>query len=236
MQQRVFRRHGLERAVGMPEAVADGEQATPVVAGKGFVVSVEIGNVGEGRRQAILLRSPQAGADGKLDFAQALREGELLLVAKTLVVENEHRVTIHYRVDGSNIRRRQGLRQIDAIDLGCEAGADLGHAKAHEGLLPHGWRCGNSKFADLRCHLASVARRSPRPWEGRKVASPRPVTTGTLVPLKVAPPPQPSPARDVAGSRAWRRRSGARGLERRARERRGSSEFLHRLGAAPGKP
>jgi hypothetical protein len=42
----------------MPEAVANGEQATAVVARKGFVVLVEIGNVGKCRRQAILLRSP----------------------------------------------------------------------------------------------------------------------------------------------------------------------------------
>src|SRR5262245_4948585 len=103
MQQRVFRRHGLERAVGMPEAVADGEQATPVLACKGFVVSVEIGNVGKGRRQAILLRSPQAGADGKLDLAQALREGELLLVGEPLPVKDEDCVAVHSPVNGGQI-------------------------------------------------------------------------------------------------------------------------------------
>ena len=59
---------------------------------------------------------------------------------------------------------------------------------------------------------------------------------GTLAPLKPSPPSPPGRVRDVAGTHAWRRRSTARGLRRRGRERRGSWEFLHRSDAAPGKP
>ena len=78
----------------------------------------------------------QAGADGELEGAEALREGELLLVGEILVVEYEHGVPVHAGVNGGNVVRRQRLREIDAVDLSSEAGADLTNGKGHGGVLP----------------------------------------------------------------------------------------------------
>src|SRR5256712_9505268 len=58
----------------------------PVVPGEHLVVLVEIGHVGEGGGQAVLLRRAQARADRVLELTQAAAEGELLLVVDRLVM------------------------------------------------------------------------------------------------------------------------------------------------------
>src|SRR5215813_4894603 len=124
----------------MPKAVANGKQPPAVIASEWLVVLIEIGNVGEGWGQTIFIRSAQTCADGELDRAQTLGEGQLLLVAKILIVENQHRIAVHARMDGLDIRRRQRLGQINAIDVSDKAGADLADGKGHDGILPRGWR------------------------------------------------------------------------------------------------
>ena len=130
--------HDLERAVGVPEAIADGEQPPPVIACERLVVLVEIGHVREGRWQAMILGRAQAGADRVLDVAETLREGELLLVVDVLVVKDQHRVLVHAGVDGVGIGLGQRLRYVDAVDLACEAGADLADRDGHLLGLPIG--------------------------------------------------------------------------------------------------
>ena len=83
----------------MPQAVADGEEPPAIVPCVRSVVLVEVGDVGEGGGQAVLVRRAQARADGVLDVAQAAGEGELLLVVELLVVEHQHRVPVHAGVD-----------------------------------------------------------------------------------------------------------------------------------------
>ena len=72
----------------MPESIADGEQPATIVTGEHLVVLVEVGHVGERRRQAVFVRRAQARADGQLDLAEALGEGQLLVVVDRLAVED----------------------------------------------------------------------------------------------------------------------------------------------------
>ena len=105
VQQRVLRRDHLERAVGVPESIAEGEQPAAIVTGEHLVVLVEIGHVGEGGGQPILVRSPQARADRELDLAEATGEGQLLRVVDRLAVEDQHGVPVHRSVDRLDLVR-----------------------------------------------------------------------------------------------------------------------------------
>src|SRR6516225_12147756 len=87
VQQRIFGGYHLEGAVGVPEPVPDGEEPSPILPSERLVVLVEVGYVGEGRGEAILVSCAQPRADGFLELAQAPREGELPCVVDELVVE-----------------------------------------------------------------------------------------------------------------------------------------------------
>src|SRR4029453_15196364 len=136
VQDRVFRGPRLERAVGVPEAVAQGEETRARVAGEHLVVRVDVGHVREGGGQTV--RLPQAGADGVLDLAEAQRERELLLLGDGAAVEHQHRVLVHRGVDVLRVSRGEGSGEIEALDLRGEARADLsggGHAGVPSGEL-----------------------------------------------------------------------------------------------------
>ena len=117
----------------MPQAVADGEQPAPVVACEGRIVPVEVGDVGEGRGQPVVLRGPQARTDGMLEVAQALGEGELLGIVDLLVVEHEDRVGVHAGMDGGHLRGRERLTHVETVDLGGEGGAERADGERHVG-------------------------------------------------------------------------------------------------------
>src|SRR5438094_670239 len=135
VQQRVLRRDRLERAVGVPEAVADGEEPAPVVAREHLMMLVEVRYVGERGRQAVLVRRPQARADRVLELAQAAAEGQLLGVVDALVAEHEHRVLVHPGVDRRHLVRRERLAEVEPLDFGGEARADLTRRDGH-GIIP----------------------------------------------------------------------------------------------------
>jgi hypothetical protein len=135
VEQRVFRRDDFERAVRVPETVADGEEPPPIVPRVHAIVLVEIGDVGERRRQAVLVRRAQAGPDRVLDLPQAPGEGELLLVAQRLIVEHEHGVAVHAVVDPCDLLLGERLGQVDAVDLGGEAWTDLAGLDGHSSRL-----------------------------------------------------------------------------------------------------
>ncbi len=115
----------------------------------GLLSLSEVGHVGECRRQAIFLGAPQAGADGKLDGAEALGEGELLLVGEVLIVEDEDPVLVHAGVNFGDDLFRQGPRQVDAVNLAGEARANLSDGQGHDREL----HCGRPRVApgDRRC-------------------------------------------------------------------------------------
>src|SRR3989454_7851065 len=136
VQDRVLRRDHLERAVGMPQPVADREQSPPVVPREDVVVLVEVGHVGEGRRQPVLVGSAQAGADRVLELTEAPAEGELLLVVELLIVEDEHGVLVHPGMDRLDVGGGERPREVDTVDFSGETGADLASRDGHRRQPP----------------------------------------------------------------------------------------------------
>src|SRR3989454_11351448 len=108
----------------------------PVVPGEGLVVLVEIGHVGEGGGEAVLLRRAQARADRVLELTQTAAERELLLVVDLLVVEDQDGVRVHSGMDRRHVFRGEGVGHVDAFDFGGEARADLARDDGHGGGLP----------------------------------------------------------------------------------------------------
>ena len=117
----------------MPQPVADREQPAAVVARHRPVVLVEVGDVGEGGRQPVLVGGAQAGVQRQLDLAEAAGEGELLLVVDVLVVEHQHRVSVHAGMDRGDLGGGEGAAHVDAGDLAGKARADLADGDGHGG-------------------------------------------------------------------------------------------------------
>src|SRR5438046_4203713 len=136
VQDRVLRRDHLERAVGVPQPVADREQSPPVVPREDVVVLVEVGHVGEGRRQPVLVGSAQAGADCVLELTEAPAEGELLLVGELLIVEDEHGVLVHPGMDRLDVGGGERPREVDTADFSGETGTDLASRDGHRRQPP----------------------------------------------------------------------------------------------------
>src|SRR4029453_105634 len=78
----------------------------------------------------------QARVRGLLELAQALGEGELLVVGDVLIMENQHRVLVHAGVNRRHLVCSQGLGHVDAFDLGGEAQTDLAGDDGHVENLP----------------------------------------------------------------------------------------------------
>jgi hypothetical protein len=119
----------------MPEPIADGEQPAAIVARERRVVAIEIGDVGEGRRQAVLGRGAQTGPDGVLDLAQAPGEGELLGIIDVLLAKHQHGVAVHAGVDRCHLVLGERLAHVDALDLARKTRADLADGDGHWRIL-----------------------------------------------------------------------------------------------------
>src|SRR6476661_5596720 len=144
MQQRVFGRGRLERAVGVPQAVADREQPPPIVAGERLVVLVEVRDIGKRRWETVFARQAQARPDRQLDLAETAGEGELLLVIDVLIAEDEDSVPVHTGMNVGDLFRRERPAHVDAFDLTGETWADLADPDGH-------WRA----FFDCSSGMAS---------------------------------------------------------------------------------
>ena len=120
-QQRILGRHRLERAVGMPELVAQPEQAAAVVARQHLVVLVEVGDVVQVHAHAPVLAGGDV-AGGLLERAQAAAEDELLVVVDLLVVEHQHAEAVHAGMDGRDLVLRQRTREVEARHVTGEEG------------------------------------------------------------------------------------------------------------------
>src|SRR6266576_3644506 len=130
-QQRIFCRYGAERAVRVPELVAEVEHPPPVVARKKRVVLADVGNISHFDRQPPVLRPGDIAADRTLDLTEIAAEGELLLIRDVLVVEGEHRVFVHAGLDRCDLIARQWLPEVDARDLADEDRMDLANTDGH---------------------------------------------------------------------------------------------------------
>ena len=102
-QQRILGRDRPERAVRVPQHVAEVEQALAAVAGQRLVVLAEVGDVVHAGRQALVLRLGDVAAARVLDRAEVERERHLLLVGQLLVAEDEHGVLVHAGLDGRHV-------------------------------------------------------------------------------------------------------------------------------------
>ncbi len=119
----------------MPQPVADREQAPAVVERHRPVVLVEVRDIGKGGRQAVFVGRAQAGVQRQLDLAQTAGKGELLLVVDVLIVEHQHRVSVHAGMDVGDLGGGQRLAHVDALDLAGKARADLADGDGHGELL-----------------------------------------------------------------------------------------------------
>ena len=112
-QQREFCRDRAERAVGMPQAVAEIEQMGAAVLRQRLAVLAEIGDVVEPRGQAVIFLLGHGAAARLLALAEIQRKGQLLLVGNVLAVEDQHGVFVHAGLDVGRLLLRQRLAQID---------------------------------------------------------------------------------------------------------------------------
>ena len=115
----------------MPEAVAEIEVAPPILAGQGLMLLVEIGDVVHLRPQALLVRARDVPAGRVLDLAEVAAEGDLLLVADALLVEDQDRVAVHPRLDRRHLLARQGLGEVAARDLASDGGMERADGDGH---------------------------------------------------------------------------------------------------------
>ena len=80
---------------------------------------VEIGDVVELGAQPRVLAGLAAVIEGIGELAHFLAEGDLLVVAQVLLVEDDDRVSVERALDGSDVGGVGHLR-VDAVDLGEE--------------------------------------------------------------------------------------------------------------------
>ena len=113
----------LERAVGVPELVADVEQIAAVVPRQHLPFGVEVGNVGDIGAQPHLC----AGIVRiDLERSEEPAERQLLLVGHRLVRKDEDAVTIEGCVDLGKDLGHHRPGQIDAAHLGAESRDEAG--------------------------------------------------------------------------------------------------------------
>jgi hypothetical protein len=135
-QQGELGRHGAEAAVGMPELVAQVEHPPPVVARQRLVVLVEVGHVGQFRRQTAVGVGGDVAVPRPLDLAEIAAVGDLLVVGEALVVEHQDRVAVHARFDSRGLLGRKRLGDVDAGHLTHEKRVQLADFHAHGGASP----------------------------------------------------------------------------------------------------
>ena len=103
-EQRIARRNRLERAVRVPEPIAQTVHPPPIVQPKQAVLLVEIRDVGDVQIEPRLMIRP-IGLDRRFQGSQQPAEGDLVLVRDRLIVENQHGVPIGRRDDFRGRRR-----------------------------------------------------------------------------------------------------------------------------------
>ena len=138
IEQRRARRQVLERAVGMPQPVAQLEHAQAAVRVPDLVVGVQVGDIGDLGAHAQRRIGP-IHADRRLERAEEFRERQVLVDAQVLVGKHQDRVLperLAQRVGRGGVH---GCRQVDVADLGGEAVRDRLDGDAHAGLLADGF-------------------------------------------------------------------------------------------------
>ena len=133
-EQGRHRRHGLERAVGVPELVAR-LVLHPTIAPVHQALlglRIDVREIHHVLVQTMLLADRP---DRLLQGAEARGERHLLLVGESLVGEDEHGVFLERIVDSAERRLVHRRSEVDTIDAGAEHAMDgrdgqRGHAKS----------------------------------------------------------------------------------------------------------
>ncbi len=130
-QQRVLGRNGPERAVGVPQHVPEIEQPHTRFARQRLAVASQVRDVVHADLEALVLGLGDVAPAGVLEIAEVAAERHLLLVGDLLVVEDEHGVAVHPRLDGAHLVWRERLREVDSGYPAHEDRMDLADGKAH---------------------------------------------------------------------------------------------------------
>jgi hypothetical protein len=156
VQQGVLRGGRLERAVGVPEPVAEREEPRAVVPLEHALVLVEVRHIRERGGDTVPIGLTQTGVDGLLDRPQREGEGHLLLEGHRPAVEDQHRVPVHAGVDAGRVLGGERPGEVDAVHLAGEAGSDLSDRDGHQrfsagvevaGPMPQTWMMVSSFLA-----------------------------------------------------------------------------------------
>jgi hypothetical protein len=133
-QQRELCRDRAERAVGVPQAIAEIEQIGAAVLRQRLAVLAEVGDVVEARGEAVFIGLGDVAAAGVLALTEVQGEGHLLLVGDVLVVEHQHRVFVHGGLDLACFGLGERLAQIEAGHLADEVFLQLPDGDRHDVL------------------------------------------------------------------------------------------------------
>ena len=109
----------------MPEHVTQVEQPHAGLAAERLPVAAEVRDVVHAGLQALVLGLGDVAAARIFEPPEILAERHLLLVGDLLVVEHEHGVTVHARLDRRDLVRCQRFRDLDARHLTHEHRMDL---------------------------------------------------------------------------------------------------------------
>ena len=118
----------------MPELVALVIEHPPVVGRQRVALGVHVGEIGDLRGHARVLRD---AARGLLQRAEAAGEGYLLVVGQVLIVKDQHGVLLE---GGADLDERGivDVAQVGAHDLGREMRVQLADGDAHR-VMPPAW-------------------------------------------------------------------------------------------------
>jgi hypothetical protein len=118
----------LERAVGVPELVAEVEQVAAVAARQHLPLGIKVGDVGDIGAQ------PHLGTGivrVHLERTEKAAEGELLFVAQRLLRKDENAVAIESRFDLGKDIGCQSPRDVDPAHFGAECRVKRSYSYRH---------------------------------------------------------------------------------------------------------
>src|SRR6185295_9922563 len=176
------------------------------IASEWLVVAVQVRHIGERSRQPVVRGGAQRIAHRVFQWAERAGEGEVLLVRERLVMEDQYRVTVHPVMDLIHLRWRQGLADVDALDLGADVGRYRTELDGHGGEL-RGASLSTACPPAPACDTAGDAgsdRSRARPCAatgGRRVSGDRPAGTDARSRTAAASPCRSGPAESPASPR-----------------------------------
>ena len=119
----------------MPQTVRQVEQPPPVITLENSVLLGQIGEVRHFCAEPSSLRSGDTVTYRPFDFSKVTCERQLLFIGDILVMENQHRVTVHSLVDRIDVCGREWLAEIDTLHLANKVRMELADRDSHLTIL-----------------------------------------------------------------------------------------------------